>query len=480
MTLDKLLEGVKVLKTAGNSEIQVNNVCMDSRKVGKGDMFICIPGNVVDGHIFASEAVEKGASVIVCERSPECELDAVIIVVEDARKSMALIASNFYGNPASELKLIGVTGTNGKTTTTYLVKSILEGVGKKTGLIGTNQNLAGDEVLPASHTTPDCLEFHSLLRKMKDCGCEYVVMEVSSHALCMHRVYGCRFEAAGFTNLTPEHIDYHKSMESYFEAKKMLFDICRCGVVNFDDEYGKKLIELYPGTLSGFSVKESSWLTVGEVKLLSDSVRFTINHDGAEYEFSLAIPGEFSVYNAALAVGLCLRIGVGIDECHRGIASAKGVCGRIEVVPVNKDYTVIIDYAHTPDGLLNILKAVRGFCRGRLILLFGCGGDRDKTKRPVMGEIAVKSADFCIITSDNPRTESPRGIIDDIIKGIPLGCGDKYVVIENRFDAIKHSLSVAKKDDVVLLAGKGHENYQILKDKTIDFDEHEIVRSLVF
>lgn len=478
MTLGKLLEGVNVVSTIGSIDVQVNNVCIDSRKVRSGDMFICIPGNIVDGHRFAEDSAANGASVIVCERPPECQLNAAIVVVDDARKSLALIAANFYGNPARELKLIGITGTNGKTTTTYLVKCILDSAGKKTGLIGTNQNLAGDEVLPASHTTPDCLELHSLLRKMRDSGCEYVVMEVSSHALCMHRVYGCCFDAAGFTNLTPEHIDYHKSMDAYFEAKKSLFDICRCGVVNCDDEYGKRLLGLYPEILSGFSVKEDSWLTVCGVNLLSDKVQFSVNYGGAEHKFSLSIPGEFSVYNAALAVGICLKLGVGIDECRSGLEAAKGVCGRIEVVPVNKDYTVIIDYAHTPDGLLNILRAVRGFCRGRLILLFGCGGDRDKTKRPVMGEIALKLADFCIITSDNPRTESPRGIIDDILKGIPYGCNDRYVIIENRFDAIKYSLSFARKDDVVLLAGKGHENYQILKDKTIDFDEHEIVRSL--
>lgn len=479
MTLRELLVGVNVLKNTSDPEMHINNVCIDSRDVSKGDMFVCISGNKVDGHYFADVAVKKRACVLICERQPQLTQDAEVIIVDNSRKAIAVIAANLYGNPARELKLIGITGTNGKTTSTYLVKCILESVGKKVGLIGTNQNLVGNEILPSTHTTPDALELHRLLRRMKDSNCEYVVMEVSSHALHMNRVYGCNFEVAGFTNLTPEHIDYHKSMESYFDTKRILFENCSWGIVNCDDEYGRRLLQMYPDILSSFSVNENSWLKASRISLLKDSVSFSLDYENKNVEFYLSIPGEFSVYNAVLAVGICIKLGVDIGQCSQGLKNAKGVCGRIEVIPVNKDYTVIIDYAHTPDGLVNILKAVRGFCRGRLILLFGCGGDRDNSKRAVMGEIGLKMADYCVITSDNPRTEPPDKIIKDILRGVPEGCEDRYIVIENRFEAIKYSLSIARKDDVVLLAGKGHENYQILKDRTIEFNEHEIVLSLV-
>ena len=478
MKLSELLKDVKVEKIIGNSELNISGITFDSRAVKAGYMFICIPGFKVDGHDFAAEAIDKGAVAILAEHSIE-GVGATTVIVKNARLETSTIASNFYDHPDKKLKVIGITGTNGKTTTTYLIKSIIENTGKTVGLIGTNQNLIGKTVIPSHHTTPDFIELMDLLNQMVEEGAEYAVMEVSSHSLALNRVSACSFEVGAFTNITQDHLDFHKTMENYLEAKSKLFELCRIGVINNDSDAAEYLINKAQNckTLT-YGKNNPSDIKAENVNLRGNGIDFDLNCGGEKIKIDLAIPGEFSVYNALTAISCCIGLGFSLEEIADGLRTAEGVKGRIEVVKTNKDYTVIIDYAHTPDGLFNIINTIRGFAKGRVITLFGCGGDRDKAKRPIMGEIAGKLSDFCIVTSDNPRSEKPSDIIVDILSGIS-GTGCDYAVVENRFDAIEFALDHAEKDDIILLAGKGHETYQVLNDRVIEFDEREIVLKLV-
>lgn len=424
-------------------------ICLDSRNVKKGDTFVAIKGFAVDGHDYALKAQENGAIEIVAEHEI-AGITVPIRIVQNSRKEAARLAAEYYNNPTKSLKLIGITGTNGKTTTTYMVKHILESIGKKVGLIGTNQNMIGQEVLHTERTTPESIELQELFAKMRDEGCEYVVMEVSSHALSLDRVASSQFEVAAFTNLTQDHLDFHKDMQDYFEAKCLLFPMAKKAVINEDDEWGKKIV----GDNLSFVNKE----------MVRDSL--AENHK---------IVGEFNLSNAAVAYGICKALGMDESAVKKGLEAFQGVKGRMEVV-YNKDFQVIIDYAHTPDGLENILKSANEFKKGRLVALFGCGGDRDPIKRPIMGGIAEKFADFCIVTSDNPRTENPGKIIEYILQG--MNDESKRIVIENRLEAIKWGFNNAKKGDVLILAGKGHEDYQIIGKEKFHFDEHEIIEEL--
>ena len=337
--------------------------------------------------------------------------------------------------------------------------------------------MIGDKVLETGRTTPESLELQKLFAEMEKEGATHVIMEVSSHALALSRTYGIEFEVGAFTNLTQDHLDFHRTMEEYCRAKSLLFSQCRKGVINKDDKWGKVIDDSAKCPVMTYSIHEESDLRAENVKLSEKGVIFTANYKGEKHDIRLAIPGEFSVYNALTAIGITLSLGIPFDDIVKGLVIAKGVSGRAEVVPLTSDYTVIIDYAHTPDGLVNILKTVRGFTKGRLISVFGCGGDRDKTKRPKMGKIAAEMSDIAIVTSDNPRTEEPLAIIDDILEGMK-GFEEKYEVVPDRREAIAHAMKIAKEGDVILLAGKGHETYQILKDKTIDFDEHAIVKEI--
>lgn len=459
-----------ILKVS-DSNIEVSGISYDSRKTKPGDVFVAVSGFRADGHEYLKKAREQGAVCAVCEHEVE-GADIPCVIVENTRSALAEMACNFYGDPTSKLRLIGVTGTNGKTTVTHLVKAILEQNGEKVGLIGTNKNMIGDIEFETERTTPEALELMELFDKMVKAGCTYAVMEVSSHSLELHRVDGCRYDVAAFTNLTQDHLDFHKTMDNYFRAKKKLFDMCACGVVNTDDEYGKKIAEESEDILT-YGIKGGK-LRAENIEYGKASVRF----DCGGMKIALNIPGEFSVYNALTAVAICKSCGISDSVIEKGVKSAHGVKGRAEVVDCGKDYTVLIDYAHTPDGLENILKSVRGFSKGRVVVLFGCGGDRDRAKRPKMGRVAGRLADFCIVTSDNPRTEEPDAIIRDILSGMGDAMAD-YVVIENRRDAIEYALLHAKADDVIVLAGKGHEDYQILKDRTIHFDEREIISEIL-
>lgn len=478
MKLNELLKGVAVEKIIGNETVKISGITFNSKEVKAGYLFICIPGFKADGHDFAAEAVDLGAVAILAEHEID-GVGATTVIVKDSRRETSTLAANFYGHPDKKLKLIGVTGTNGKTTTTYLIKAILEHARHKVGLIGTNRNLIGKTVLPSTHTTPDFIELMQLLRMMADDGAEYAVMEVSSHSLALGRVAACEFEVGAFTNITQDHLDFHKTMENYLEAKSRLFSLSKTAVINNDVAAADYLKEKAADCrVITYGKDNPSDVAAKNINLRGDGVDFDLVYGGETVKINLGIPGEFSVYNALTAISCCVGLGISLSDIAEGLSGAEGVKGRIEVVKTNTDYTVIIDYAHTPDGILNIINAIRGFAKGRVVTLFGCGGDRDKTKRPMMGRVAGELSDFCIVTSDNPRSEDPSEIIKDIIPGISeTGC--EYVVVENRFDAIEYALDHAEKDDIILLAGKGHETYQILKDRTIVFDEREIVLKLI-
>lgn len=477
MTLSKLLKDIDVIDVQGNLDVKISGIAFDSQKVKPGDVFVCISGFKTDGHIFAEAALEKGAVAVVAEKPLE-DIAATVAVVENTRLALAYMAAEYLDHPYKKIRLIGITGTNGKTTTTYLVKSIFESVGQKVGLIGTNQNMIGDEVIPSHHTTPDSLELMQLFDRMVKEGVDTVVMEVSSHSLALDRVAACDFDIGAFTNVTQDHLDFHKTMDDYIAAKARLFEMSRVGVMNIDDSAFEKISQGSTCEIIKYSTAKNDGMWAENIIYKANGVEFDLNYKGDTVKIQLAIPGQFSVYNALTAAGCCIAGGLTLHQIEKGLRSASGVKGRIEVVNTNTDYTVIIDYAHTPDGLVNILNTIRGFAKGRIITLFGCGGDRDKTKRPQMGKIAGELSDFCIVTSDNPRSEEPAAIIKDILVGIEeTDC--EYKVIENRFDAIEFALDNAKADDIILLAGKGHELYQILRDRTIVFDEREIVLKLI-
>jgi len=398
------------------------------------------------------------------------------VQVSSDRLALALLGVNFYGNPGKTMKLIGITGTNGKTTSTLLLKHVLEQVlGAKVGLMGTMENMIGSVAVPAERTTPESFELQGLLAQMRDAGCTYAVMEVSSHAIALERVAGLHYEVAAFTNLTEDHLDFHKTMENYCDTKAKLFQRCNYAVVNGDDPWRERMCSGVQCNVLSTAVKGSGDLRAENVVLMSDGISFTAVCGGERVAVTLPIPGKFTVYNALTVLGCALQLGISLADAAGALRNAKGVKGRVEVVPTpGKDYTVLIDYAHTPDGLENVLSSVKGYCKGRLIAVFGCGGDRDPVKRPIMGKIGVDLADYAVITSDNPRTENPGKIIQDILKGVD-STKNNYKVIENRPNAIKHAMDIAKKNDIIILAGKGHETYQEICGVKHHLDEREIV-----
>lgn len=477
MKLSKLIENTDVTRTLSMTDRNVQGIAYDSRKVEKDFVFVCIVGYQTDGHQYIESAVEKGATVIVAQEGanvPELPDSVTVVFAENTRKALAQLGAAFYGHPEKQLKVIGITGTNGKTTVTTLVKSILEFEGKNVGLIGTNQNMICSRVLPTERTTPESLELFELFSQMVAEDVEYVVMEVSSHSLELYRVYGIEFCVGAFTNLTQDHLDFHGTMENYLAAKEKLFLQSQCGVVNADDLGGKQILEKGACPMQSFGVDSDSDFRGGDIRISARGVIFSVMYKNNNHTARLGIPGKFSVYNALTALGIVVSAGIEIDRAIEALTFAKGVMGRCETVYTNTDYTVIIDYAHTPDGLENIIKTVREFAEGRVITLFGCGGDRDRTKRPIMGEIAGTLSDYCVVTSDNPRTEDPGAIIEDVMVGVrKTGCD--HIIIENRREAIGYAISFAKQGDCVILAGKGHETYQILGKTKHHFDEREVI-----
>jgi UDP-N-acetylmuramoyl-L-alanyl-D-glutamate--2,6-diaminopimelate ligase len=479
MKLGKLLENVSITQLNADTDVEITSVVNDSRTASKGSLFVAVRGYESDGHKFIGSAVSLGAACVVCEEAPSENVPYVL--VDDSRRAMAVISANYFGSPASSLKMIGVTGTNGKTTTTNLVKQMLEETtGKKVGLIGTNKNMIGDISIDTERTTPDSYELQELLRQMLDAGCEYVVMEVSSHALYLDRVYGIRFAVGVFTNLTEDHLDFHKTMDAYAEAKSKLFTMCDNAVINIDDQYSSVMINAATGNVITVSArKNDAMLTAKNIKLLQSGVSFCALTTGKLEKIRLNIPGMFSVYNALSAIGTVMALGIDLEAACSALNMCSGVKGRAEIVPTGRDFTVMIDYAHTPDALENILDTVSEYAQNRTILVFGCGGDRERTKRPIMGSIAVSKANYVIVTSDNPRTEDPGSIIREIVSGIDEDTDTPYEVIENRKDAIARALKIAQPGDVVILAGKGHETYQIIGKEKHHFDEREIVAELL-
>lgn len=479
MKLLTLLQNIEHQVISGNpNDVEITGLCFDSRKVGPGTLFVAVTGLGEDRHNFIGAALEGGAAAVVAEREVDCG-SGCYVVVKNARQALAVMAANFYGNPAKDLRIIGVTGTNGKTTVTHLMKEILDLKGYKTGLIGTNHHLIGNQELSSGNTTPEAMDLHAILRKMCDEDVKFVVMEVSSHSLALDRVFGIEFETAVFTNLTQDHLDYHKTMEDYLAAKAKLFSMCRKAVLNADDGACAALKKACGSTKPvTYGIDKKADLVAKNIRYSERGVLFDMAEAGGSQEIRINIPGRFSVYNALAAAAACETLGISPEDIKKGLVLAKGVKGRAEIVPVLAPFTVMIDYAHTPDGILNILNTVNGFKRGSVIIVFGCGGNRQKNKRPKMGEIAAKMADFCVVTSDNPRGEDPDEIIDDIVSGMN-GYEDKFVRITNRREAISYALSRARENDIVLLAGKGHETYQVLGGETIHFDEREIVGELL-
>ncbi len=475
MQLSALLEGIEILSCTADLQSEISGVSYDSRKVRPGELFVAVTGFAADGHAFIPMAEEKGAAAVLCEREPGSGVP--YIKVASSRHALAVVSANWFGRPAEKMTMIGVTGTNGKTTSTYLLKSVLEQTaGAKVGLIGTIQNMIGDTAIETERTTPESFELQQLFARMYEAGCTHVIMEVSSHALALSRVDTVRFQVGVFTNLTEDHLDFHKTMDEYCRAKAMLFTRCQTGVVNLDDAYCEEITKDASCQLLSYGIRDArAPLRAQNVELRANGVSFDAVYAGRCARAQLAIPGSFSVYNALGTIGAALALGLELADITRALAKSSGVKGRAEVVPTpGKDYTVLIDYSHTPDSLENILRTVRGFCAGRLIAVFGCGGDRDPYKRPVMGEAAGRLADLSVVTSDNPRTEKPAAIIEDILAGMQHA-PHPYRVIENRVEAIEWALAHAQAGDVIVLCGKGHETYQEVNHVKHHMDEREIV-----
>ncbi|MEA5270503.1 UDP-N-acetylmuramoyl-L-alanyl-D-glutamate--2,6-diaminopimelate ligase [Clostridium perfringens] len=481
MILKSLLKGLDYEVIKGNEESKVQNIRYDNRKIEQGDAFVCVKGFKVDGHSFIGDAIKKGAKTLIVQEDVSVQEDITIIKVRDTRKALAIMSSNYFGNPKDKLKIIGITGTNGKTTSAFIIKSILEKAGFMTGLIGTIANYIGNKKVDAVRTTPESYELHELFKNMVDAGVEYCVMEVSSHSLELDRVYGIQFEEGIFTNLTRDHLDFHKTFENYYNAKFKLFERSNHSIINLDDPYGANIVKDIEERglktkVSTFSIEKESDFKAFEIKSHSNGSEFKVNLESIE-EFSINIPGEYNIYNSLGCIICSYNLNIPMDKIKEGLSDVV-IPGRCELVAKEKNlpYSIIIDYAHTPDGLENILSTVKAFTKNRMISVFGCGGDRDKVKRPQMGKIGCELSDIAIITSDNPRSEEPMDIINDIVK--PLNY-DNFVIEVNRKEAIRKAMNMALEGDVIVIAGKGHETYQILKDETIHFDEREVVYDIL-
>lgn len=481
MILKSLLKGLDYEVIKGNEESKVQNIRYDNRKIEQEDAFVCVKGFKVDGHSFVDDAIKKGANVLIVQDEVSVQEDITIIKVRDTRKALAIMSSNYFGNPKDKLKIIGITGTNGKTTSAFIIKSILEKAGLMTGLIGTIANYIGNKKVDAVRTTPESYELHELFKNMVDAGVEYCVMEVSSHSLELDRVYGVQFEEGIFTNLTRDHLDFHKTFENYYNAKFKLFERSNHSIINLDDPYGANIVKdieerEVKTKVSTFSIEKESDFKAFEIKSHSNGSEFKVNLEDVE-EFYINIPGEYNIYNSLGCIICAHNLNIPMDKIKEGLSNVV-IPGRCELVAKEKNlpYSIIIDYAHTPDGLENVLSTVKAFTKNRMISVFGCGGDRDKVKRPQMGKIGCELSDIAIITSDNPRSEEPMDIINDIVK--PLNY-DNFVIEVNRKEAIRKAMNMALEGDVIVIAGKGHETYQILKDETIHFDEREVVYDIL-
>lgn len=469
MKLNELIENY----SGSLSECDITSITDDTRKVEKGSLFFCVKGENFDGHTVAGNMIEKGAVAVVCEH--DLGLGERQIITDNTRCLYGKACSAWFGHPERKLKMIGVTGTNGKTTTTNIIKHILMQSGFKTGLIGTIQNEIGDEVFHTDNTTPFAYDFMALLDKMVKENCEYVVMEVSSFGLVQNRIGSSHFDVALFTNLTQDHLDYHKNMEDYYQAKKLLFSMCDNAICNIDDDYGKRLYNEITCPKFSFSIESKSDFRAENICIKANGSTFDLLYNGKSYPIKTNMTGLFNISNVLGAIAICLTEGIDIDKIVSAVQNYSGVKGRCEIIPTGKDFTVICDYAHTPDAIENVLKTLKPYAENRLICLFGCGGNRDSAKRPKMAVASAKYADKIIVTSDNPRNENPEEIIKEILTGLE-NSAVSYDVVTDRREAIYHALKIAEKGDIIVLAGKGHEDYQILENnRHIHFDEREVV-----
>ncbi len=480
MKLSELVKGLDVQLSDSLKDIEITGITSDTRRqLDEGFAFVCIKGNTFDGHDAAADMIKRGAAVIFCEHDTGVQNQ---VIVGDTRGLYPYLCAAWFGNPERNMRLIGVTGTNGKTTITTVLKKTLSMFGEKCGLIGTCQNEIGDEILPTARTTPEPYELFELLKKMSDAECEFVIMEVSSQGLEQKRTGPCRFDLAVFTNLTQDHLDVHGTMENYYQAKKLLFSICDKALINIDDDAGKRYLKeitcpaVTYGTIQVNSNEQPADFSAEDISLGASGVKYVFCHGSEKHNVKFAMPGLFNVSNSLAVIAACEMLGYDAKTviCTK-LNKMTGVRGRAEVIPTGRDFTVICDYAHTPDAIENVLSAIRHGARGKVKCLFGCGGNRDAKKRPLMAAAAADNADFLIITSDNPRNEDPDAIIDDILKGLE-GKDTPYIRITDRREAIYWAVANAQKDDIIVLAGKGHEDYQILAGGVKrHFDEREVV-----
>ncbi|MCJ8011368.1 UDP-N-acetylmuramoyl-L-alanyl-D-glutamate--2,6-diaminopimelate ligase [Paenibacillus sp. KQZ6P-2] len=490
MKLNELASTLTIAQITGSGDITITGLQTDSRKVAPGDLFICLPGHTVDGHDYAAQAAEKGAAALVVERRLDIDLPQVI--VKDSRYAMAVMSDAFFGSPSSHMKMIGVTGTNGKTTTTYLIEKMMNDHGVSTGLIGTIQTRYGGRTFPMSGTTPEALELQRSLDDMSAGGVQCCVMEVSSHALEQGRVKGTDFRTAIFTNLTQDHLDYHHTMEDYRAAKGLFFSRLgnkfahqknqrKYAVLNVDDEASQYFAKVTAAEVITYGLAETADVCASEISITAQGTSFHVDTFQGSTDIQLKMVGKFNVYNALAAITAGLLEGLELESIKRSLESVPGVDGRVESVDEGQPFAVIVDYAHTPDGLENVLKTVNEFAKGRVITVFGCGGDRDRTKRPIMGKLAAKYSDVVMVTSDNPRTENPDLILKDIEAGLLEDSvpQEKYQLIVDRREAIQKAIEMASPDDVVLIAGKGHETYQIIGHTKHEFDDRVVAKEAI-
>jgi len=472
MLLSELLDGLELINEYEDREIA--GITCDSREVREGWLFAAIPGEQADGHVFAAKAAAAGAAVILAEH--EVEADAPQVLTPSTRWAFQVVCANFFGHPERKMRFIGVTGTNGKTSTTQFVKSILDGLGETAGLIGTVHNMIGERSFPAVFTTPEPYQLFTLLKEMQEAGVKTVVMEVSSQAMDQKRADSLPFAAAGFTNLTQDHLDFHKTMENYKEAKARLFSMAEKSVFNLDDAAGRELAERFGGLT--YSAEGAADLIAEDIVIDVSGVSYTLKMGEKTAAIRVSTPGMFTVHNTLCAAGVLLAVGYSFEQVAEGLNRIPKVAGRAEVITEGYPFSVMLDYAHTPDALENILTTIKTYATGRVVTLFGCGGDRDRTKRPLMAAMAAKYSDYLIVTSDNPRTEEPGAIIKEILVGLE-GTTVPYTVIENRKEAIGYAVKNAKDGDLILLAGKGHEDYQIIGKTKYPFDEKKIVKEFL-
>ena len=482
MKIRRLLEELEYTLLAGDIDTEISTLVYDSRKVQEGSVFVCISGTLRDAHDFIPDVIAKGAKAIVVEKDVERKEGITYIKVENSRRALAYLSAAYFGHPARKLKTIGITGTKGKTTTTYMVKSILESAGIKTGLIGTIEAIIGEEHIPAANTTPESYVVQEYFRRMVDAGLDAVVMEVSSQALMLYRVEGFTFDIGVFTNLEPDHIgeNEHKDFEDYMHCKSLLFQQCKKGIFNGDSEFISGILEGHTCEVETFGYQASNDLRAEQVELKKDHGALGVKYHVAgrmNFDVEVNVPGTFSVYNSLTAIAICEQFNVDIEKIKTALNNVK-VKGRIEIVPVTKRYTLMIDYAHNAMALESLLTTLREYEPGRLVCLFGCGGNRAKSRRYEMGEVSSRLADLTIVTSDNPRNEEPMDIIEDILVGVHKADG-AYVTIPDRKEAIAYSMLNAKDGDIIVLAGKGHEDYQEIKGVKHHMDERELIAEVI-